>query len=81
MDPKTIQFSDAAHPTRSHDARGIGGVVPLRGRSISRSRNSLEAFKAGEVENAEDEDAGLRDERDFKRSQVRAYTTGAKPAY
>ncbi|CAI6274434.1 unnamed protein product [Periconia digitata] len=69
MDPKTIQFSDAAHPTRSPDARGIGGVIPLRGRSISRSRTSLEAFKAGETENAEDEDAGLRSERDYKRKQ------------
>ncbi len=36
--------------------------------------------KISELEDAEDEDAGLRDERDFKRSQVRRCMTGARPA-
>jgi KUP system potassium uptake protein len=44
------------------------------------NRSSVDA-KISELEDAEDEDAGLRDERDFKRSQVRGYMTGMKPAY
>jgi KUP system potassium uptake protein len=53
----------------------------MRSRTKSHvNRTSVDA-KISELEDAEDEDAGLRDERDFKRSQVRAYTTGAKPAY
>jgi KUP system potassium uptake protein len=37
--------------------------------------------KISELKDAEDEDAGLRDERDFKRSQVRGCMTGVKPAF
>ena len=47
----------------------------MRSRTKSHvNRTSVDA-KISELEDAEDEDAGLRDERDFKRSQVRAYTT------
>ncbi|PVI03491.1 potassium transporter [Periconia macrospinosa] len=68
---QTIQFSDTPRPKRSHDAQGIGGVVPLRSRSRSRGgRSSVEIFKSGEIETAEDEDAGLRSERDYKRKQT-----------
>ncbi|KAF2014199.1 potassium transporter [Aaosphaeria arxii CBS 175.79] len=70
MDP-TIQFADTQRPRRSVDTHGIGGVVPLRSRTRSlKARSSFEAFKAGEIENAEDEDAGLRNEGDYKRRQT-----------
>jgi len=49
--------------TSSHD---IGGVVPLR----QRSRTQQADTKDLELEDAEDEDAGLRDERDYKKRQV-----------
>lgn len=46
-------------------------MVPLRTRSRSRGhKSSVDVHKIGDVEDAEDEDAGLRDERDFKRRQV-----------
>jgi KUP system potassium uptake protein len=66
----SIQF---AGDTRRPSAQAIGGVVPLRHRSRSRRRtNSLSAIdKAAELEDAEDEDAGLRDARDYKQKQVR----------
>ena len=67
----TIQFADTPKPKRSHDDLTIGGVVPLRARSRSRGRkSSFEIFKSGEVEDAEDEDAGLRNEGDYKHKQV-----------
>ncbi|KAF1955950.1 potassium transporter [Byssothecium circinans] len=67
----TIQFTNAPKPKRSQEDLVIGGVVPLRGRSKSRGKkSSFEIFKAGEVEDAEDEDAGLRNEGDYKRKQV-----------
>jgi KUP system potassium uptake protein len=75
----SIHFADAeVHPVRT---QSVGGVYPMRSRTKSHvNRTSVDA-KISELEDAEDEDAGLRDERDFKRSQVRVYTTGAKPAY
>jgi KUP system potassium uptake protein len=65
MEP-TIQFADAVTSTSS---QGIGGVVPLRQRSHPR-RASVDVSKNLELEDAEDEDAGLRDERDYKKRQV-----------
>ena len=65
----SIQFADAdAHPVQPHSS--IGGVYPLRSRSHTRPKKSSVDAKISELEEAEDEDAGLRDERDFKRSQV-----------
>ncbi|CAE7000157.1 hypothetical protein PTNB73_03743 [Pyrenophora teres f. teres] len=67
----SVQFADAdAHPIQPHPS-SIGGVYPLRSRSRTRppKRSSVDA-KISELEEAEDEDAGLRDERDFKRSQA-----------
>ncbi|KAI8938987.1 hypothetical protein NX059_004831 [Plenodomus lindquistii] len=70
MEP-TIHFSDdVLRPTRSNHGHAIGGVVRLRSRSKSHAtQNSADRAKIDELEGAEDEDAGLRDERDFKRSQ------------
>jgi hypothetical protein len=61
----TVQFTDAVNST----SQGIGGVVPLRQRSHAR-RASVDVSKDAELEDAEDEDAGLRDERDYKKRQV-----------
>jgi KUP system potassium uptake protein len=69
----SIQFADdTVQQTRSRTSHGIGGVVPLRHRSRSRRRtNSLAVDKLNELEDAEDEDAGLRHEGDYKKAQVR----------
>ncbi|KAF2820149.1 potassium transporter [Ophiobolus disseminans] len=64
----SIQFADDAHRPRNDS---IGGVVPLRHRPRSRrSGQSLEISKSADIGDAEDEDAGLRDERDYKKKQV-----------
>jgi hypothetical protein len=70
----SIQFaSDNQRSRKAAASHGIGGVVPLRHRSLSRKRTrSLDVHdKVAELDDAEDEDAGLRDERDYKRRQVR----------
>lgn len=73
MEPTTIQFADGSPPKRQFKDQDVGGVVPLRVRSHSRGRkSSFEIFKEGAVESAEDEDAGLRNENDYKRRQVRS---------
>jgi KUP system potassium uptake protein len=66
----SIQFADnTLQRTRS---REIGGVVPLRRRSRSdRRTNSIAVDKLSRLEDAEDEDAGLRHEGDYKKAQVR----------
>jgi len=71
----TVQFADTPRPKRSsNDDLGIGGVVPLRMRSRSRGRkSSFEIYKESELESVEDEDAGLRNENDYKRRQVRDF--------
>ncbi len=70
MESSTIHFvENPLRPTRSNNTIYAGGVVPLRTRSRSRKR-SLDVGKGSESGDAVDEDAGLRDERDFKRSQV-----------
>ena len=64
----SIHFADAeVHPDRSHS---VGGVYPMRSRTKSHVKRTSVDVKTSELEDAEDEDAGLRDERDFKRSQV-----------
>jgi KUP system potassium uptake protein len=76
----SIQFvGDAQRTRKSASSQAIGGVVPLRHRSRSRHRtNSLNLTdKAADLEDAEDEDAGLRDERDYKQKQVRKIRTFA----
>jgi KUP system potassium uptake protein len=75
----SIQFIEAPlRPTKSNVVQSVGGVVPLRSRSRSRGRqSSYEDQKARELEIGEDEDAGLRDARDFKAAQVR----GNSPMY
>ena len=68
MEP-SIQFADTALHTCRSNTQSIGGVVPLRSRSRGR-KSSLDVGKLGGLEDAVDEDAGLRNDRDFKRSQV-----------
>lgn len=79
----SIQFAQG-DPPRSNaiSAQGIGGVVPLRIRSHSRKRaHSTDIHdKIGELEDAEDEDAGLRDERDYKKKQVQDSSVRDLPA-
>lgn len=74
----SIQFaSDTLRPTRSNNSQSIGGVVRLRSHSRVRGhRNSVDLAKLRELEDVEDEDAGLRDECDFKRSQVSKLSPG-----
>jgi len=79
MEP-SIQFAEQTAPSAQHNAQNnasthnaIGGVVRLRSRTQSIGRKgSVDYSKYGEYEDAEDEDAGLRNEGDYKRSQVRA---------
>lgn len=73
MEP-TVQFAEQLTPSAQNHASSnaaIGGVVRLRSRTQSIShRASIESAKPGEFNDAEDEDAGLRNEADYKRSQV-----------
>jgi KUP system potassium uptake protein len=71
MEP-TVHFAGGTRPMKSNvDDLDVGGVVPLRVRSRPQGRKtSFEAYKADLAEDAEDEDAGLRSERDFKKKQV-----------
>ena len=68
----SIHFPDAdLHHARSNKSLSVGGVVPLRSRSRPHGRKtSVDLAKVRELEDGEDEDAGLRDEHDYKRSQV-----------
>lgn len=77
MEP-SIQFAEQTAPSAQNNAQNnastynaIGGVVRLRSRTQSIGRKSIDYSKSGEYEDAEDEDAGLRNEGDYKRSQVR----------
>jgi KUP system potassium uptake protein len=77
MEP-TIQFADQTAPSAQNNAQNnasihnaIGGVVRLRSRTQSIGRKgSIDYAKSGIYEEAEDEDAGLRNEGDYKHSQV-----------
>ena len=72
----SIQFAEQASPAAQNHAsshNAIGGVVRLRSRTQSLGhKGSIDLVKSGEFEDAEDEDAGLRNETDYKRSQVSA---------
>lgn len=72
----SIQFAEQTAPPSQNYAsshKAIGGVVRLRSRTQSLGhRGSVDLPKAGEYDDAEDEDAGLRNEADYKRSQVNA---------
>ena len=49
------------------------GLVPEReDLTDTKGRRSIDFTKSADYEDAEDEDAGLRNEADYKRSQVRA---------
>lgn len=71
-----IQFAPQTAPSDQNNASShsaIGGVVRLRSRTQSVGRRgSIDFTKSGDLEDAEDEDAGLRNEADYKRSQVSA---------
>ena len=63
--------ADATRSNKANDNTSIGGVVPIRSRSRSRERKcSSELYKSEDIEDAKDEDAGLRNQNDFKRKQV-----------
>lgn len=71
MDHSNRLPDEQLRPVPSHNSQAIGGVVHLRSHSKLHGRKaSADLAKTKELEEAEDEDAGLRDERDFKRSQV-----------
>jgi KUP system potassium uptake protein len=73
MEP-SIHFAEQAPPSAQNHASSqsaIGGVVRLRSREQTRGyKRSIDLGKLGELEDAEDEDAGLRNEADYKHSQV-----------
>ena len=63
-----MQFVDTPRPKRSNEDMAIGGVVPIRSRSRSRAqKSSFDLYQSGEIEDAKDEDAGLRNPNDYKR--------------
>ncbi|KAJ4334319.1 hypothetical protein N0V87_006971 [Didymella glomerata] len=75
MEP-SIQFAEQTAPSAQNNAQNnasthnaIGGVVRLRSRTQSIGHKSIDYSKSGEYDDAEDEDAGLRNEGDYKRSQ------------
>lgn len=72
----SIQFADQIAPSAQNNAasnNAIGGVVRLRSRTQSIGhKGSIDFTKSADYEDAEDEDAGLRNEADYKRSQVGA---------
>ncbi|KAH6614296.1 potassium transporter-domain-containing protein [Boeremia exigua] len=73
MEP-SIQFAEQIAPSGQNNASShtaIGGVVRLRSRTQSVGRRgSIDLAKADDYDVAEDEDAGLRNEADYKRSQA-----------
>ncbi|KAL5472919.1 hypothetical protein PMIN07_000337 [Paraphaeosphaeria minitans] len=78
----TVHFARAPRTRRQGRELDVGGVVPLRVRSRSLGRrSSFEIFKEGTVEAAEDEDAGLRNESDYKRRQAFSFTQMLMLAY
>ncbi|XP_014562190.1 hypothetical protein COCVIDRAFT_84654 [Bipolaris victoriae FI3] len=65
-----MQAAGAPQSTNPKENMGVGGVVSLRSRSKSRERKgSFDLGKLGEIEDAKDEDAGLRNHNDFKQKQ------------
>ena len=71
MESSSFQFASGPGPKRQIKDQDVGGVVPLRIQPHSRGRkSSFEIYKEGAIEATEDEDAGLRNENDYKRKQV-----------
>jgi KUP system potassium uptake protein len=73
----TIQIAETLRPTRSHNS-GVGlggGVYPIRAVSLERSRTRSRSRDArsriSDLKDPEAEDAGLRQDGDFKKKQVR----------
>lgn len=70
MEPSVHFRGSEVQQGRSKESYSVGGVYSLRGRSSRGPKSSIDAIKTQELEDAEDEDAGLRDERDYKRKQA-----------
>lgn len=72
----SIQFAEQTAPSAQNNAsshNAIGGVVRLRSRTQSVGHGGpIDLAKPRDYDDAEDEDAGLRNEADYKRSQVSA---------
>lgn len=74
----TIRIADAGGPPRHDkpdrpDSSGIGGVYPMRATSIERTRTrsrSRDARSRHSDHKDTEEDAGLRQDGDFKKRQV-----------
>lgn len=70
----SVQFAEQIAPSaqnRAASQTAIGGVVRLRSRTHSvGQKGSVDFTKPRDYEDAEDEDAGLRNEADYKHSQV-----------
>lgn len=72
----TIRIAETLHPTRSRDSASVaGGVYPIRAVSLERSRTRSRSRDArsrlSDLKDPEVEDAGLRQDGDFKKKQVR----------
>ncbi|KAJ4347417.1 hypothetical protein N0V95_005466 [Ascochyta clinopodiicola] len=71
MDNSDKAPDETLRPIRSNSVQAVGGVVHLRSHAkLPGHKTSVDLVQGKELEDAEDEDAGLRDERDFKRSQA-----------
>jgi KUP system potassium uptake protein len=71
----TIRIAETLRPTRSRDSvSGAGGVYPIRAVSLERSRTRSRSRDArsrlSDLKDPEVEDAGLRQDGDFKKKQV-----------
>lgn len=69
----TIQIAETLRPTRSHNSGVGGGVYPIRAVSLERSRTRSRSrdARSSDLKDPEAEDAGLRQDGDFKKRQVR----------
>jgi KUP system potassium uptake protein len=71
----TIQIAETLRPTRSTNSGVGGGVYPIRAVSLERSRTRSRSRDArsrvSELKDPDGEDAGLRQDGDFKKKQVR----------
>jgi KUP system potassium uptake protein len=71
----TIRIAETLRPTRSRDSVSVGGVYPIRAVSLERSRTRSRSRDArsrlSDLKDPEVEDAGLRQDGDFKKKQVR----------
>jgi len=69
----TIRIAEELRPTRSQTGVG-GGVYPIRAASLERSRTRSRSRDArsrlSDLKDSADEEAGLRQDGDFKKKQV-----------